>query len=721
MSNTIVHHTPETFNTDAAQRPNMLAWALRYAELGYHVFPCHTPLFNHPKGYLCSCEAWRHTPACKAQDEERKAKGQTALYLEPHEHCANPGKHPRGSRKLENGKLVFGFPMATTDPAQIGEWWRKYSDAPIGWVPGMDDRAALDLDEYKKKYAGADLLTEDEQRTQTVRTGSGGRHLHYRKHDGATYANAPGDLPEGIDVRADNGYVILPPSLHYSGNRYQWEPGCNPAEIEPQLLPQHIHDVLVAASAKTARTSAKFNTPARWDGTPSTDAPDLAKWKLSVKVRGLIAHPAAKGGRSEADAKVVQSLVYAGAADDDILAVFEHHPIGTAGKFAEGGRRYLERTISAARAYAEEHPRPPDVSATIAKVRAWVHSIDFAEYVAEDKQCAAGYRTRETDLAVANAALQTFEEYGSLDGPLGLRQLRAMCNFGGTDTVKSALDRLTPWFIRPVERADDAGGANAAQWFELTCYAAENLSVDWTPPNTGNVIGVQSTHKIYQDYRHRDAFVSSATPITPDDIAKREASGKPYSTKYTLTEAYRRRIEAAVPAAGRTALVVVDALVDADGGLQMDALIGLGGRSVHAIRKAVGRLKKIGLVKVTKRFVQLADDWQAQIDTLEQLMPTHGVGRQRIARDAIRTLEACEAREQEAKDTGTAAPGWVEHRKTRATNVLKRLAPSIWRREFAEPTNAIELGHKRVQRNQLLLEEQLPELREMAYRYGRAA
>jgi len=702
MSTTIIAQTAQNFQTD---KPNMGAWALRYAELGYHVMPCHEPLFDDPHGYVCTCESWRHTGDCQ--------KKRPDLYLEAHQHCANPGKHPRG--------LEHGLKEASNDPAVVRRWWRKYPNANIAHVPGMAGMVMLDGDTYKAEYAGDEMaLTDDELRTLRVRSGKGGTHLYYRKHDGATYTNAKGTLPAGIDVRGDNGYALLPPSIN-SGGRYSWDVGHNPGDLAPQLLPQRIHDILAAASAKTARNSANFSTPMRWDGVPSTTAPDLAKWKLSIKVKHLIAHPAPKGSRSEADAKVVQSLVYAGAADDDILAVFEHNPCGTGGKFAEGGRRYLERTISAARAYAEDHPRPASVVDTIAQIRAWVHSIDLAEYVPEEKQCAAGYRTRETDLAVADAALETFEDYDSLDGPLGLRQLRTMCNFGATDTVKKALDRLTPWFIRPVERADDAGGANAAQWFELTCYAAEKVSVEWTPNNTSNVIGVHSTHKTYQDYRHRDAFVSTSTPITPDDVAKREAAGKPYSTKYTLTEVYRRRIEAAVPAAGRAALVVIDALVDADGGLSMDSLIGLGGRSIYAIRKAVGRLKKIGLVQVTRRFVQLADDWRAQLDTLEQLMPTHGIGRQRIARDAIRTLESCAVREQEAQDAGTAAPAWVEHRKTRATDVLKQIAPSIWRREFAQPTNAIELGHKRVQRNQLLLEEQLPELRAMAYRYQVAA
>lgn len=30
------------------------------------------------------------------------------------------------------------------------------------------------------------------------------------------------NIAPGIDVRGDGGYIVAPPSLHASGNRYQW-------------------------------------------------------------------------------------------------------------------------------------------------------------------------------------------------------------------------------------------------------------------------------------------------------------------------------------------------------------------------------------------------------------------------------------------------------------------------------------------------------------------
>ena len=352
MLDTIVPQDAPKIHT---QQHNMGAIALMYARHGFHVFPLYEPLFDHPKGYICACEPYRHSGKCKRDDQERIAKGKEPRYLEPHQHCDRPGKHPRGEGVDANGNKVYGLKMATTDEAQIRAWWGKWPNANIGCVPGRSGHAVLDGDLYKDTYAGADLLTADEQETPTTITGSLGNHLWYAKHPGAVYSNAPGTLPAGIDVRADNGYVVLPPSLHASGRRYQWEDGYTFREMPVQLLPQRIHDILTAATAKTTSCAAKFTTAQRYDGTPSTPAPDLAKWSLSAKILHRIANPAARGDRSQHDWSVVLAMVDAGAVDDDILAVFEHHPIGTAGKFADAGRRYLELTISKARARADEH------------------------------------------------------------------------------------------------------------------------------------------------------------------------------------------------------------------------------------------------------------------------------------------------------------------------------------------------------------------------------
>jgi hypothetical protein len=63
--------------------------------------------------------------------------------------------------------------------------------------------------------------------TLTTRTGGGGLHLYFR-HPERALRNTTGRLPgleeqlPGIDVRAEGGYVVAPPSTHISSGKYLW-------------------------------------------------------------------------------------------------------------------------------------------------------------------------------------------------------------------------------------------------------------------------------------------------------------------------------------------------------------------------------------------------------------------------------------------------------------------------------------------------------------------
>src|SRR5262249_40688788 len=45
------------------------------------------------------------------------------------------------------------------------------------------------------------------------------------------------DLAPGIDVKADGGYVVAPPSAHVSGNEYVWETTSDPDDVPLAELP----------------------------------------------------------------------------------------------------------------------------------------------------------------------------------------------------------------------------------------------------------------------------------------------------------------------------------------------------------------------------------------------------------------------------------------------------------------------------------------------------
>ncbi len=120
---------------------------------------------------------------------------------------------PRGKEPL----TLIGFKAATTDAAQVGKWWETWPDANVACVPGQTGHVVIDIDgpEGEAAARGLGLLSEPTLIVTTAR----GRHLWFT-HPGGTIANVV--LAPHLDVRADHGYVLLPPSVHPSGAVYRW-------------------------------------------------------------------------------------------------------------------------------------------------------------------------------------------------------------------------------------------------------------------------------------------------------------------------------------------------------------------------------------------------------------------------------------------------------------------------------------------------------------------
>jgi len=174
--------------------------ALRYAERGWHVLPCH-----HVTPTGCSC---RRTD------------------------CASPGKHPR---------TRIGLHEASTDPHQVQSWWDRWPAANIAIRTGQDSNlVVLDVD---PDHGGIDTLrtlVADHGALPTglrARTGSGGWHLYFT-HPGGHVPNSVGRLGAGLDIRADSGYVIAPPSNHRSGRTYVFNDEQAPIPHMPAWLLQ---------------------------------------------------------------------------------------------------------------------------------------------------------------------------------------------------------------------------------------------------------------------------------------------------------------------------------------------------------------------------------------------------------------------------------------------------------------------------------------------------
>lgn len=152
---------------------------------------------------------------------------------------------PEALRYAERGWAVFpltgkvprtprGVLDATTNAVTISEWWERWPDAGIGlacggasgvWVLDLDGQEAAD------RFVALQVEHGDIPKTAAVRTGRGW-HLYFASPStGEEIRNSASRVAPGIDVRGTGGYVVLPPSLHPSGIRYEWLPGRGPDAV----------------------------------------------------------------------------------------------------------------------------------------------------------------------------------------------------------------------------------------------------------------------------------------------------------------------------------------------------------------------------------------------------------------------------------------------------------------------------------------------------------
>lgn len=125
--------------------------------------------------------------------------------------CKSVGKHP-----LSN-LVPSGLTQASRDPDTIRMWWGRYPQANVGIRTG-EGLTVLDID--PRHGGNTDFLEYREGETIRVATGGGGEHLYYRSD--IPIRNSAGVLAPGVDVRGEGGYVVAVPSLHVSGDHYQW-------------------------------------------------------------------------------------------------------------------------------------------------------------------------------------------------------------------------------------------------------------------------------------------------------------------------------------------------------------------------------------------------------------------------------------------------------------------------------------------------------------------
>ena len=191
--------------TDLASEARYYAEALKW-----RVIPCHTPI-----GPGCSCGK----PDCK-----------------------KPGKHPR---------LSSWQTKASADAEQVAKWWQEWPSANVGLVLGPGSLVFdIEYDDAEGEATAEELLSHI--RTPRYRSHRSTHHLFYFPNTlrpaKAVYRWRGLELRFGTDSRG--ALSIVPPSLHASGNRYEWI--LHPEKVGLAEPPAWLSEAMAEATAKAA-------------------------------------------------------------------------------------------------------------------------------------------------------------------------------------------------------------------------------------------------------------------------------------------------------------------------------------------------------------------------------------------------------------------------------------------------------------------------------------
>ena len=202
----------------------MVDEALHLAARGFRVLPVHMA-----RNGVCTCKPTKKRPKAGAE-------------------CDEPGKHACIRKWQEN---------ATTDPKQIERWWRTWPEANVAILCG-DDLVVVDVDGSRGAAALHKALAgRPWPKTLQARTGrqEGGLHaLISRSPEGLAIESSRGG---GIEVQYTGRYVIAPPSLHKSGNRYQWIKDALGHELPMSAIPEWLVEALDAREKEGRQRAPK--------------------------------------------------------------------------------------------------------------------------------------------------------------------------------------------------------------------------------------------------------------------------------------------------------------------------------------------------------------------------------------------------------------------------------------------------------------------------------
>ena len=103
----------------------------------------------------------------------------------------------------------------------VSNWFNNLTGAGVGLVTGkISGVVVLDVEHWCP--TPVDELLKKYPTNMVARSGGGGVHLFYSYPQNVGRITNRVGIFEGADLRADGGFLVLPPTMHPSGNRYEW-------------------------------------------------------------------------------------------------------------------------------------------------------------------------------------------------------------------------------------------------------------------------------------------------------------------------------------------------------------------------------------------------------------------------------------------------------------------------------------------------------------------
>jgi Bifunctional DNA primase/polymerase, N-terminal len=172
----------------------MVKCATTYIDRGWRIFPLHS-ISSSGK---CTC----HSPTCRQK-----------------------GNHPL---------RTAGIRGATTRLRDVLDWWEDDPDANIGIATGA---GLLVITIDPERHGSLDALPINPiPLTGLVTIGNVGWHLYFTYPKNILMDSQQDALGPGMDLHADGSYVVAPPSIHPSGQRFAWTSYIAPRSVPPKIL-----------------------------------------------------------------------------------------------------------------------------------------------------------------------------------------------------------------------------------------------------------------------------------------------------------------------------------------------------------------------------------------------------------------------------------------------------------------------------------------------------